>query len=62
MYLILIFLPLKLIILTNEQFFILFVAVFAEITTLVAIVTKYLFSKDNSLDISELVKGGEKSR
>jgi len=49
--------------LTDEQFSILFVSVLAEITALVTIVTKYLFSKDDALNISDLwAKGEEKKK
>ena len=56
MYIVLFLIALGCFSLTNEQFIAFFVTVFAEITALVAIVTRYLFSNANSLNISDLFK------
>jgi len=56
MYYILFLIIRGLVVLTDKQFFIIFVTVFFEITALVAIVTKYLFSNANALNISDLFK------
>jgi len=56
MYLILFPTAFGIIPLTTEQFSILFVSVLVEIAALVTIVTKYLFSKEKTLDISDLWK------